>query len=60
MKYFITWEIEIDADSAHEAAKKALIIQRDKDSLATVFRVHAENAAEGEDIDLSDFDGCTL
>lgn len=37
--YFVTWEIEIDADSPREAAEKALKIQRDQDSTAVVFGV---------------------
>lgn len=40
--YLITWYIELDADSAEEAAQKALEIQRDPDSTATVFDVQAE------------------
>ena len=35
----VVWEIDVDADSAREAAEKALRIQRDPDSIATVFDV---------------------
>ena len=35
----VTWEIDIDAASPREAAEKALHIQRDVDSTATVFTV---------------------
>jgi len=35
----VTWEIDIDAASPREAAEKALHIQRDVDSIATVFTV---------------------
>ena len=35
----VTWEIDIDASSPREAAEKALHIQRDVDSTATVFTV---------------------
>lgn len=37
--YRVVWEIDIDAKSPKEAAKKALKIQRDKSSMATVFDV---------------------
>ena len=37
--YRVTWEIDIDAASSREAAEKALHIQRDPDSTATVFTV---------------------
>jgi hypothetical protein len=36
-EYTVRWEIDVDADSAYEAARKALAIQRDPDSTATVF-----------------------
>ncbi len=35
----VTWEIDIDATSPREAAEMALRIQRDVDSIATVFSV---------------------
>jgi hypothetical protein len=37
--YFVEWSIDIDADSPREAAEKALEIQRDPSSSATVFSV---------------------
>ncbi len=37
--FFVTWEIDIDASSPEEAARKALKIQRDPESVATVFDV---------------------
>lgn len=37
--YLVRWEIEIDASTPEEAAQKALTIQRDPDSTATVFKV---------------------
>jgi len=39
MNYLVKWEIDIDADSPHEAAEKALAIQRNPESIATVFEV---------------------
>lgn len=41
MKNFrVMWEIDIEADSPEEAAVKALEIQRNPDSWATVFDVY--------------------
>ena len=37
--YRVTWEIDIDANSPYEAASRALEIQRDPGSTATVFDV---------------------
>ena len=38
-EYKVTWEIELEATSAQEAANLALEIHRDPDSLATTFWV---------------------
>lgn len=54
-EYHVQWEIEICADSAEDAARKALEIQRDPNSLATVFRV-ADLKKGWIDIDLTDID----
>ena len=37
MEYRLTWTIDLDADSPEDAARKALAIHRDPQSLATVF-----------------------
>lgn len=37
--YHVTWEIDIDADTPHEAAAEAARIQADPDTWATVFDV---------------------
>jgi hypothetical protein len=37
--YRVTWTIDVDAHGPREAAAKALEIQRDPDSIATVFNV---------------------
>jgi hypothetical protein len=52
-EYHVTWEIELIADAPREAAVKALAIQRDPDSIATVFDVKDE-AGTTERIDLED------
>lgn len=53
MNYHVNWEIELDAESPVDAARKALAVQRDPQSLASVFVVTDE---EGElhHIDLAD------
>lgn len=43
--YVITWEIELTAETPVAAAQQALAIQRDPDSLATVFSVYSEQGA---------------
>lgn len=48
----VIWEIQVEADSKREAAQKALEIQRDPDSTATVFNVY--DAKDGDLVDLSD------
>lgn len=39
MRYFVIWKMDIDAESAKDAALEALKIQRDPASIATVFNV---------------------
>jgi hypothetical protein len=51
--YRVKWTIDVDAESAKEAAEKALEIQRDKESTATVFSVSTK-VETTEVIDLSD------
>lgn len=51
--YHVTWEIDIGAASPKEAAEKALAIQRDPGSLATVFDV-ADEAGNLTRVDLDD------
>lgn len=42
MLYLVTWQIDIEARTHAEAARKALAIHRDPDSIATVFDVTNE------------------
>jgi len=51
--YYITWDIQIEADSPEDAAREALEIQRNPESIATVFTVVDEetNAAAVIDAD---------
>jgi len=39
VEYHITWKIEVEAESFEEAAQIALHIQRDRNSIATLFEV---------------------
>jgi hypothetical protein len=45
--YLVTWEIEMEAETPREAAKKALEIMQDPESIGTVFKVVD---AEGEHV----------
>lgn len=49
-EYTVSWEIDLDAESPLEAAREALAIHRDPESLATVFRVGDQHldATSGE------------
>lgn len=42
--YQVTWTIEVDARSHRSAAREALRIQRDPESIATVFEVRSYKA----------------
>ena len=53
MLYRVTWEIDIDAESFEDAARKALEIQRDSDSIATCFVITDEHGNR-RDVDLSE------
>jgi len=51
--YYVSWDIQVDADSPEDAALQALGIQQDHESIATVFTVVDEetNAAAVIDAD---------
>jgi hypothetical protein len=53
--YRVVWEIELEAESAREAAEMALNIQRDPESIATVYAVFDEEGGRTA-IDLLDED----
>jgi hypothetical protein len=50
-EYFVRWTVEIDANSAEEAAKIAREFQLDPNSVATVFNV-STNEDDGVYIDV--------
>lgn len=54
-EYYIEWRIELDADNPTDAARKALAIQRDPESIATVFHIIDEDGEESV-IDLTALD----
>jgi hypothetical protein len=45
-EYTVTWEIQVDAENARDAAREARCMQLDKDSTATVFTVKANGERE--------------
>jgi hypothetical protein len=53
MLYRVVWEIDIDAESFEEAARKALDIQRDPVSIATCF-VMTDEKGDRCSVDLDD------
>lgn len=50
----VIWEIDIEADSPEEAAKEALLIQRDTHSIASVFTVINQESCEEFEVDIGD------
>jgi len=53
-KYLVIWVIDIEADNPTEAAKQALEIHRDSESIATVFNVVDQVNNESFEIDLGE------
>jgi hypothetical protein len=49
-QYTVIWTIELDAVSFEDAARKALTIQRDSESIANVFDVSDGKTSEQIDI----------
>lgn len=52
--YRVTWDIDVIADTAEEAARWALRIQRDPQSIATVFDVEGDDGTVTIDLDTAD------
>lgn len=46
MEYLVDWSISIDAENPTEAAAQALEMQRDPESIATVFTVRKADSTE--------------
>lgn len=55
--YQVEWTVTIDADSEHEAAWQAFTMQRDPESIATVFHVRLHNKPSDDYtiVDLDDY-----
>lgn len=51
-EWLVRWEIDIEAETAEEAARQALAIQRDPESIALVFEVTREGSDKTKVIDL--------
>ena len=60
--YQVEWTVTIDADSEHEAAQQALAMQRDPESIATVFHVRDFNVPSDDytviDLDAAEDSAC--
>jgi hypothetical protein len=56
--YRVRWEIDLEADSCLEAAERALEIQRNPDSIATVFDVEDPDTGAQKQVDPSYENGC--
>lgn len=54
-EFRVEWVIEITAGSSEEAARKALAIQRDPNSVATHFEVYTSEGLKN-DVDLQEID----
>jgi hypothetical protein len=52
----VQWTIDLYADSAEDAARQALAIQRDPTSISTVFDVLGAEGPERQSIDLTEID----
>ena len=50
-EFYVEWSIHLKADSPEEAAKQALLIQRDPSRLATVFTVVGEGQTVQVDLE---------
>ena len=53
-RYRVTWVIDIEADTPTQAARAALAIQRDPESIATVFEVSNDDGTDSRRIDLEE------
>ena len=56
--FYVEWSISLDAETAEEAARKALKIHRDPESIVTVFHIVDENG-DAQQIDLTELDETT-
>ena len=52
-RYRVTWVIDLEASSPREAAQQALAIQRNPESIATVFEVSDDTGEAPTTVDLT-------
>ena len=52
-QYIVLWEIDVETKTPREAAKKALAIHRNPDSIATVFDVYDQSRGGKITVDLT-------
>jgi len=52
-RYRVTWTIDLEAESPRQAAEASLSIQRNPESIATVFEVTADDGENFQMIDLN-------
>lgn len=55
-EYKVTWTVDVEADDPVEAARKALEIQRDPESIATLFEVQKHDSHVVLPVDLEDME----
>jgi len=55
-RYRVGWTIDIEAGGPEQAARHALAIQRDPESIATVFEVMSDDGEELIRIDITELD----
>lgn len=51
--YRVTWVIDIEAETPQAAAEQALAIQRNPESIATVFDIHTDMGEHLATVDLT-------
>ncbi len=55
-KYVVAWYIDIEAESPEDAARQALAIQRNPESLATVFDIKGDGSTVTVDVEDLDWE----
>lgn len=57
MMYDVVWRMDFEADSPEDAARQALEVHRDEDSIATVFEVRKQGGLDWHAYDLPEGEG---
>jgi hypothetical protein len=60
VEYSIQWNIDLDAASPVKAAKEALKVHRDRESIATIFEVTNKKSGTMFIVDLSSENTCVV